>query len=96
MEMLEQFAMYRFPQLSRQELEAMFEVADIKQTRVYQEALEEGLEKGLQKGIQKGLQAGSLDRAKAIALNMLNQGMSIEQISLLTELSEAEIRALEI
>jgi len=33
---------YKFPQLSRQELEAMLELGSIKKTRVYQEALEEG------------------------------------------------------
>ncbi|MBC7880676.1 MAG: Rpn family recombination-promoting nuclease/putative transposase [Anaerolineae bacterium] len=33
---------YKFPELSHQELEAMLELGSIKKTRVYQEALEEG------------------------------------------------------
>lgn len=33
---------YKFPQLSRQEIEAMLELSELKQTRVYQEALQEG------------------------------------------------------
>ena len=41
-ELLESVLMSKFSQLSRQEIEAMFLVSDIKQTRVYQEAKEEG------------------------------------------------------
>jgi predicted transposase YdaD len=36
----------KFSQLTRQEIEAMFLVNDIKQTRVYQEAKQEGREEG--------------------------------------------------
>ncbi|QGZ91364.1 hypothetical protein GQR42_19475 [Microcystis aeruginosa FD4] len=39
---------YYFPQKSREEIEAMFELSDLKQTRVYQEALAEGEERGLE------------------------------------------------
>jgi predicted transposase YdaD len=38
--------MSKFSQLSRQEIEAMFLVSDIKQTRVYQEAKQEGEQEG--------------------------------------------------
>ncbi|WP_325064580.1 DUF4351 domain-containing protein [Dolichospermum flos-aquae] len=40
--------MSKFSQLSRQEIEAMFLVSDIKQTRVYQEAKQEGRQEGKQ------------------------------------------------
>jgi predicted transposase/invertase (TIGR01784 family) len=45
-ELLESVLMSKFSQLSRQEIEAMFLVSDIKQTRVYQEAKEEGEQQG--------------------------------------------------
>ena len=90
MEVVERLAMYKFPQLSRKELEAMLGVADIKQTCVYQEALQEGREEGREEGRQEG----ALNKAQAIALNMLRQGMAVEQISLLTGLSAEEIQAL--
>jgi len=45
---------YYFPQKSREEIEAMFELSDLKQTRVYQEALAEGEERGLERGLQEG------------------------------------------
>ena len=41
-ELLETVLVSKFSQLSRQEIEAMFLVSDIKQTRVYQEAKQEG------------------------------------------------------
>jgi predicted transposase YdaD len=39
--LLETVLLSKFSQLSRQEIEAMFLVSDIKQTRVYQEAKQE-------------------------------------------------------
>ena len=53
-EAVERLAIYKFPQISRQELEAMLGVADIKQTRIYQEAKGEGHEEGLEEGLEKG------------------------------------------
>jgi predicted transposase YdaD len=43
---VERIVVYKFPQKSREEIEAMFELSDLKQTRVYQEALAEGETKG--------------------------------------------------
>jgi len=45
-DLLERIVVYKFPQKSREEIEAMFELSDLKQTRVYQEALAEGEAKG--------------------------------------------------
>lgn len=47
-ELLETVLLSKFSQLSRQEIEAMFLVSDIQQTRVYQEAKEEGRQEGKQ------------------------------------------------
>ena len=53
-ELLETVLLSKFSQLSRQEIEAMFLVSDIKQTRVYQEAKQEGREEGREEGRQNG------------------------------------------
>jgi predicted transposase YdaD len=45
-DLVERIVVYKFPQKSREEIEAMFELSDLKQTRVYQEALAEGEAKG--------------------------------------------------
>ena len=42
LQLIEAILVYKLPQLSREEIEAMFSLDDLKQTRVYQEALEEG------------------------------------------------------
>ena len=56
--LIESIIIYKFPQKSRKEIEAMFGLSDLKQTRVYQEALAEGEEQGLERGLERGLQEG--------------------------------------
>jgi predicted transposase/invertase (TIGR01784 family) len=51
-ELLESILVLKFPKLSRQEIEAMFALSDLKQTRVYQEAREEGRLEGRLEGRQ--------------------------------------------
>jgi predicted transposase/invertase (TIGR01784 family) len=55
---IETVLVYKFPKLTRQEIEKMFTQSDLKKTLVYQEALEEGLQLGEQKGLQLGEQRG--------------------------------------
>ena len=45
-DLVERIVVYKFPQKSREEIEAMFELSDLKQTKVYQEALAEGEARG--------------------------------------------------
>ncbi|MFM7888093.1 MAG: Rpn family recombination-promoting nuclease/putative transposase [Pseudanabaena sp.] len=54
LELIETVLVYKFPKLSRQEIEAMFTYSDLKQTRVYQEARAEGEQRGEQRGLIKG------------------------------------------
>jgi predicted transposase YdaD len=44
---------YKFPQLSREEIERMFGLSELRQTKVFQEALQEGEEKGRQEGLMQ-------------------------------------------
>jgi predicted transposase/invertase (TIGR01784 family) len=48
-ELIETVIICKLPRLSREEIQAMLQVHDIRQTRVYQEAREEGLEEGIEK-----------------------------------------------
>jgi predicted transposase/invertase (TIGR01784 family) len=77
---IETVLVYKFPKLSRQEIEAMFTYNDLKNTRVYQEAKEEGLQLGKQEGLQLGKQEGlqlgeqrGLQRQVAMLLKMLTR-----------------------
>ncbi len=47
-DLIETIIVYKFENLGREEIEAMLGLTELKQTRVYQEALEEGREEGLQ------------------------------------------------
>src|SRR5438105_4758570 len=57
-ELIETVVLYKLPRLSREEIQAMLQVHDIRQTRIYQEAKEEGLKEGMERGIEKGMEKG--------------------------------------
>jgi predicted transposase YdaD len=44
LQLIESVLIYKLPRLSRQEIEAMFTLSDLKQTRFYQEAFEVGVD----------------------------------------------------
>ncbi len=91
MELIEAVLVSKFKNLSREEIEAMFTLSDIKNTRVYQDALREGELKGLQRGLRKGLLKGRQE----IALNLLKSGMDIEQVAQVTGLKVEQVRQLQ-
>ncbi|HAA33027.1 MAG TPA: hypothetical protein DCE56_41545, partial [Cyanobacteria bacterium UBA8553] len=49
--LIETIIVYKLPQKSREEIEAMFSLSELKQTKVYQEAKLEGLEEGKLEGL---------------------------------------------
>ena len=53
-DLLETVLVSKFAQLSREEIQSMFLLSDIKQTRVYQEAKQEGRQEGRQEGERTG------------------------------------------
>jgi predicted transposase/invertase (TIGR01784 family) len=59
-DLLETVLVSKFAQLSREEIQSMFLLSDIKQTRVYQEAKQEGRQEGRQEGLQEGRQEGEI------------------------------------
>ncbi|MEQ8999097.1 MAG: DUF4351 domain-containing protein [Coleofasciculus sp. B1-GNL1-01] len=74
---------YKFPQLSRQEIAAMFGLSELKQTRVYQEALEEGRQR---EGVALVLRL--LNRRVGVISPELQaqiEALSLEQVEALAE-----------
>ena len=61
----------------------MLGLSELKQTRVYQEALEEGK------------QEGEAEATRKFTLKLLRTGMNLQQIAEFTELSLAQIQALQ-
>jgi predicted transposase/invertase (TIGR01784 family) len=66
---------YKFPELSREAIEAMFSVSELKQTKVYQEALNEGRVEGRVEGLAEGRVEGRFEgrreEAQSLILRML-------------------------
>ncbi|CAN1210289.1 DUF4351 domain-containing protein [Tumidithrix helvetica PCC 7403] len=92
---IETVLVYKFPKLSRQEIEKMFTQTDLKQTRVYQEALEEGLQLGKQEGLQLGEQRGLLKGQAAILLRQLTRKLGQVSPRLKTRISKLSVVQLE-
>lgn len=82
LELIETVMLCQFPKLSREELEHMLQIKEIRETRVFQEALEEGLEKGLKEGREE------------VAVRLLKKKFSIADVAELTGLSAQRIKQL--
>lgn len=83
-EFIETIVVYKFPNLSREEIEAMLNLNLLKETRVYQEAKEEGEQEGEQKG--------ELKAKLNILPKLVQRGFSIQEIAELLELDTETIR----
>ncbi|WP_026733948.1 Rpn family recombination-promoting nuclease/putative transposase [Fischerella sp. PCC 9605] len=75
LELIETILVYKFPRMSREEIEAMFGLSELKQTRVYQEAFQEGKQEGKLEAIPRLLALGLTVEQIAEAL-----GLEIEQV----------------
>jgi len=90
LELIESILIYKLPQAKRQEIEAMFSLSDLKQTKFYQEAKEEGKELGRQQGREEGRELGRQQERQVVKLEtipkLLQLGLSVEIISQTLEL----------
>jgi len=75
LELIETILVYKFPSMSREEIEGMFGLSDLKQTRVYQEAKQEGKQEGKLEGKLEGVREAKL---RMIPL-LLRLGLSFEE-----------------
>lgn len=57
-QLIETIVLYKFPQLTPQELEAMFGLDELKKTRYYQEVTETAKQEGKLEAVPKLLQFG--------------------------------------
>jgi predicted transposase/invertase (TIGR01784 family) len=101
-EFIEAVLVYKFPKLTRQEIESMFTYSDLKKTRVYQEAMlegrQEGRQEGLQIGEQRGLQIGEqrgLQRQSAVLLRQLTRKFGKVSVRAKSQISKLSVGQLE-
>lgn len=79
-ELIETIVLYKLPHLSREEIEAMFELSELKQTKYFQEVKQEGLEEG------------RLEAKLEAVPQLLRFGLSVEQVAEALGLSIAQVR----
>ncbi|MBR8838377.1 MAG: Rpn family recombination-promoting nuclease/putative transposase [Stigonema ocellatum SAG 48.90 = DSM 106950] len=88
LQLIETILVYKFSTMSRKEIEEMFGLSDLKQTRVYQEALTEGRQEGRQEGEQEGTRQ---QKFRTVPL-LLRLGLSVEDVARELELTVEEVQ----
>ncbi|MEQ9232781.1 Rpn family recombination-promoting nuclease/putative transposase [Coleofasciculus sp. E2-BRE-01] len=69
-DLIETIIVYKLPQKSREEIQAMFGLSELKQTKVYQEAQEEGRQETKLKAIHRLMQLG-------LSVEMIAEGLDL-------------------
>lgn len=78
--------------MSREEMEKMFGLSELKQTRFYQEAFQEGVEQGKVQGIEQGIEQGKVQGKLKAVPAMLAAGLTVEQVAQALDLNVEEVR----
>ncbi|NJK60006.1 MAG: DUF2887 domain-containing protein [Oscillatoriales cyanobacterium SM2_1_8] len=94
---LETLLVYRYPNQSREEIAQMFALGDLRDTRVYQEALNEGMALGTKQGIELGQKKGEQEGEARLVLRLLTHrfgSLSIPQRRRILTLSVTQLEEL--
>ena len=91
-ELIETIIVYKFPQLRREEIEKMFELGELRQTRYFQDVFEEGKLEGQQEGKLQGQQEGNLAGKLESIPALLALGLTVEQIANALKLSLEQVQ----
>ena len=71
-ELVSTIMLYKFSELSQDEVQAMFTISDLKQTRVYREAVDEGMERGIERGLEQ-----ALEREQYLLIRLLTRKIGV-------------------
>jgi predicted transposase/invertase (TIGR01784 family) len=91
MELIETIVVYKFPSLGREEIEHMLGLSELRQTKVYQEALQEGE----QIGEQRGEQRGRTEEARSLILRFLTRQLGEISPSVQSQIQTLSLSQLE-
>jgi predicted transposase YdaD len=78
LELIETILVYKFPRMSREEIEAMFGLSDLKQTRVYQEGRLEAKLESVPRLLALGLTVEQI--AQALDLDVAQVQQALQQL----------------
>jgi predicted transposase/invertase (TIGR01784 family) len=91
-EFIETIIMYKVPRLTREEIQTMLQLHDIRESRAWQEARAEGLQAGLQEGLEKGLEKGRKEGLAVAIAKMAAQRMSAKKIATILQMDIETVR----
>jgi predicted transposase/invertase (TIGR01784 family) len=86
-ELIETIIIYKLSRLSREEVQAMLQVHDIRETRVYQEAKEEGVQEERQRNLEE-----RLEEKLGLVSKMAARNVPAEHIAEILGLDEETVR----
>ncbi|WP_341734073.1 Rpn family recombination-promoting nuclease/putative transposase [Microcoleus sp. EPA2] len=86
--LIETIIVYKLPQKSREEIAAMLNLSELRNTRFYQEVKQEGLEEGLEQGLEQGERQAKLEAIR----RTIGLGINLETIAQLLDLSLEFVR----
>ncbi len=92
-ELIETVIIYKLPRLTREEIQTMLQVNDIRETRVYQEAKEEGLKEGRELGREEGRGEGREEGREEGIEKGIEKGIAIAKMAA-NKMSAAEIASI--
>ena len=75
-ELIETVVLYKLPRLTREEIQAMLKIHDIRESRVYQEAREEGIAFAIAKLAAKGMSAEQIAAILELDLAFVNRAIA--------------------
>ncbi|MBD2502978.1 Rpn family recombination-promoting nuclease/putative transposase [Anabaena azotica] len=84
LQLIETILLYKLPTITREELEAMFTLSELRNTRYFQDVFQEGVEQGIQQGERIG-------KLKAVPA-MLSTGLTIEQVAQALDLTVEDVQ----
>jgi predicted transposase/invertase (TIGR01784 family) len=94
-ELIETVILYKLPRLTREEIQAMLQIHDIRESRVYQEAKEEGREEGVKEGLEKGRVQG-LEQGRSEGAEKERQRSLEEKLRAIAKLAARNVSAADI
>jgi predicted transposase/invertase (TIGR01784 family) len=86
--------MRRFTEHDREEIRKMFQLHDIRKSKVWQEAHETGIEKGIKKGREEGREEGKSMMEAEHVRKLVAKGLSVKEVAELLELPLGTVRRL--
>ena len=63
-------------------------------TGIYEQGMERGIAQGMERGIAQGMERGAENTRRETALSMLKEGLPVDMVARITNLSIEEIKAL--